>query len=57
MKAVAHTTEGSEAAGLFRKKDAELAAAFSRAIEELKADGTLVKLSVKFLGVDATPGI
>lgn len=57
LKAVARTTEGSEAAGLFRKKDAELAAAFSRAIEELKADGTLAKLSVKFLGVDATPGI
>lgn len=57
LKAVAHTTEGAQAAGLFRRKDAELVAAFSRAIEELKADGTLLRLSVKFLGVDATPGI
>jgi len=37
----------------FKKKDVELKAAIQKAINELKADGTLSKLSVKWFGFDA----
>lgn len=39
---------------IFNKKDTQLKADFEKAIKELKADGTLAKISKKILGADYT---
>jgi octopine/nopaline transport system substrate-binding protein len=40
-----------------RKSDSELKAAFERGVREVIADGTIKALSIKWLGLDATPPV
>ncbi|PPK92413.1 cystine transport system substrate-binding protein [Kineococcus xinjiangensis] len=54
IKIAAETDESTEQAFAFRKEDAELAAEFDEALAELRADGTLAKISEKWFGEDVS---
>ncbi|MDT2595432.1 amino acid ABC transporter substrate-binding protein [Enterococcus dongliensis] len=52
IKIVKTSDEATEVAAMFHKKDKELAKKVDKAIKELKADGTLTKLSEKYFKKD-----
>ena len=54
LKVAAETTEKTESALVFRKGSTELAAAVDKALADLRADGTLAKISEKYFGADVT---
>ena len=54
LKIAAETTEKSESAFVFRKGSTELTAAVDKALADLRADGTLAKISEKYFGADVT---
>jgi cystine transport system substrate-binding protein len=54
LKIAAETTEKSESAFVFRKGSTELTAAVDKALDDLRADGTLAKISEKYFGTDVT---
>ncbi len=54
VKVVAQLTDASPVAIPFRKGDEALAEAVSAAIEELRAEGVLSELSLRFFGMDIT---
>ena len=45
----AKSVDAERVAGLFRKDDAALAEAFGKAIDSMKADGTIAKYAEQFL--------
>jgi L-cystine transport system substrate-binding protein len=54
LKVAAETTEKTESAFVFRKGSTELAKAVDKALADLRADGTLAKISEKYFGADVT---
>lgn len=54
LKVAAETADKSESAFVFRNGSTELAKAVDKALEELRADGTLAKISQKYFGADVT---
>jgi cystine transport system substrate-binding protein len=54
LKIAAETTDKSESAFVFRKGSTELTSAVDKALDELRADGTLAKISEKYFGTDVT---
>ena len=52
LKIVTTQKTGMGSGAMFHKKDKKLAAQVTKAIEELRADGTLTKISVKYFGKD-----
>lgn len=54
LKIVADTNEKSKNAFAFRKGSAELVAAVNKALDELRADGTLASISEKYFGKDVS---
>jgi len=54
LKIAAETTDKSESAFVFRKGSTELTSAVDKALDELRADGTLTKISEKYFGTDVT---
>lgn len=54
LKIAAETQEKSESAFVFRKGSTELTAAVDKALTDLRADGTLAKISEKYFGADVT---
>ncbi|OFI39186.1 L-cystine-binding protein TcyA [Arthrobacter sp. SW1] len=54
LKLAAETTEKTESAFVFRNGSTELAKAVDKALEELRTDGTLAKISQKYFGADVT---
>ena len=55
LKVVAKTVESADAKIPVRKGNPEFLAVLDQAIEELRADGTLSKLSLEFLHIDIAP--
>lgn len=56
VKIVATSDEATESAILIRKDDSDLQEAINGALEELRKDGTLADISVKYFGEDITEG-
>jgi cystine transport system substrate-binding protein len=54
LKIAAETTEKSESAFVFRKGSTELTKAVDKALDDLRTDGTLAKISEKYFGTDVT---
>lgn len=54
LKIAAETTEKSQSAFVFRKGSTELTKAVDKALDDLRADGTLAKISEKYFGTDVT---
>ncbi len=54
LKVAAESTEKTESAFVFRKGSTELTAAVDKALADLRADGTLAKISQKYFGADVT---
>lgn len=54
VKIVASAGEKTEQAYAFRKDDTPLAEAFNKALDELRADGTLAKISEKYFQADVS---
>lgn len=54
LKIAAETTDKSESAFVFRKGSTELTAAVDKALDDLRADGTLTKISEKYFGTDVS---
>lgn len=54
LKIAAETADKSESAFAFRKGSTELTAAVDKALTDLRADGTLAKISEKYFGADVT---
>lgn len=54
VKIVATSDEATESAILLRKEDSDLQEAINGALEELRKDGTLAEISVKYFGEDIT---
>ncbi|MBT2520976.1 amino acid ABC transporter substrate-binding protein [Arthrobacter sp. ISL-28] len=54
LKIAAESTEKTESAFVFRKGSTELTAAVDKALADLRADGTLAKISEKYFGADVT---
>ena len=54
LKVAAETEEKTESAFVFRKGSTELTAAVDKALADLRADGTLPKISQKYFGADVT---
>ena len=54
LKIAAETQEKTESAFVFRKGSTELTAAVDKALTDLRADGTLAKISEKYFGADVT---
>ncbi|MFJ4038540.1 amino acid ABC transporter substrate-binding protein [Microbacterium sp. NPDC090007] len=54
LKIAAETEDTSESAFAFKKGQDELAEAVDGALEELRADGTLTRISEKYFGADVT---
>ncbi len=54
MKIAAEIGETTDQAFAFRKDDTALAGQFDTALKELKADGTLAKISEKWFGEDVS---
>ena len=57
LEIAAETTEKSESAFVFRKGSTELTAAVDKALADLRADGTLAKISEKYFGADVTKSL
>ncbi|PWT28378.1 amino acid ABC transporter substrate-binding protein [Butyrivibrio fibrisolvens] len=54
VKIVATSQDSTQSAILIRQEDTALQEAINKALEELRADGTLAELSVKYFGEDIT---
>ena len=54
VKVVATTKEGIDVAIPVRKGNPKLLAALNQALDELRAEGVLKALSIKFLGIDVS---
>jgi L-cystine transport system substrate-binding protein len=54
LKIAAETTEKSESAFVFRKGSTELTKAVDKALDDLRTDGTLAKISEKYFSTDVT---
>lgn len=54
LQVVGPVINSSSAYHVFNKKDTQIKADFEKATREIKADGTLAKLSIKILGADYT---
>ncbi|GAA4716860.1 amino acid ABC transporter substrate-binding protein [Brevibacillus fulvus] len=54
IKIVAKAPDAAQNAFVFRKGNQELVDAFNKALDEMRADGTLLKISQKWFGADVT---
>ncbi|GGV33714.1 amino acid ABC transporter substrate-binding protein [Paenarthrobacter nicotinovorans] len=54
LKVAAEAPDKTESAFVFRKGSSELTKAVDKALEDLRADGTLAKISDKYFGADVT---
>ena len=54
MKVVGRSDEAIESAVMIRKGSDDLRAAVDKALDELRAEGKLKELSVKFFGIDVS---